>query len=227
MEGRTVIAPLFSLIGGSGIHKPLLLTIIERSGTEPLRFVEDLLCEKFSRLWLELSMQFGLLPEVHGQNLLLALSPDLTPLGRFLYRDFDGLLVDWRLRRVRGLLDPRNMPYAWSWYESYGALLAGAPYVELAWWKLKVSLYAYLYFLEEELSQCMQKWHVTGLIGGPKFQDGDLTRIFSRHMMKAVEVLFGVRVRPEYNIYGSLNKFMMVLLQIRKELIAGKPRLLP
>ena len=104
--GRVRLAPLFSLLGGSGDNVPLLLTILERTGMPPLQFVHDVLCKPFAQLWLELSMNSGWILESHGQDLLLELSPELTFQGRFYYRDFEGLQVDWELRRWLGRARP-------------------------------------------------------------------------------------------------------------------------
>jgi len=223
-EGHIVVAPLFSLVGGTGAYKPLFLTIISRSGMLPLQFVEDVLCSKFSILWLRMSMCFGLLPEVHSQNLLLGLSPSLAPIGRFFYRDFDGLLVDWALRRANSLHEPADMPCSSSWYETYGTLFAGSEYCELVWWKMKVSLYAYLHSVLDDLNNYLLEWQTQGLLAGPTIRSGDLTMMFSRHMIKNIEVLFGITGEPAYNIHGSLNKFLIFLMKIRREIIAGKVR---
>src|SRR5687768_15969998 len=72
--GRVRLAPFFSLLGSSGDHLPLLLTILERTGMPPLQCGHEVLCKPFAQLWLELSMNFGWILEAHGQDLLLELS---------------------------------------------------------------------------------------------------------------------------------------------------------
>src|ERR1700733_2405037 len=214
LDGRVWIVPVFALFGGSKNHMPLLPKIIARSGLQPLVFVDDVLCSRFAKLWLELTMRFGLILEAHGQNLMLALSPDLSTVGRFFYRDFDGLMVDWRLRQACGLSQPLNLPYSWSWHEAYGSMAAGTPHVELIWWKLWMSLYAYLHYVLDPLNRCLQKWRAAGLIGGDPIEDDDLTVRFSRHLVHAVEDMFGVRCRYDANIYRSLKQFLIVLIKL-------------
>jgi hypothetical protein len=219
LDSRLLIVPLFSLFGASENHLPLLPKVIARSGMQPLTFVDDVLCSQFAKLWLELTMRFGLILEAHGQNLMLALSPDFSTLGRFYYRDFDGLMVDWRLRKARGLQQPLNMPYAWSWHEAYESMAVGTPHVGLVWWKLWMSLYAYLHYVLDPLNRCLQEWRAIGLIGGHQIADDELTLRFSRHLVGAVENMFGASCGYDANIYRSLKQFLIVLLKLRRELI--------
>jgi hypothetical protein len=224
IDGHTVMAPLFSLLGGTRTHLPLLLSMTARTGIQPLEFAEDILCSRFSRLWLRTAMCFGLIPEAHGQNLLLALSPSLVPTGNFYYRDLDGLFVDWELRRALGLPEPSIMPWSWRWYDTYESALGGVSFSDSMWWKLKVSLYAYLHYVLHSLNECLLEWHRLGLIGGATIASDELTMSFSRHMIKNIESLFGLQFGTEYNIYGSMNKFTIFLMKLRKLIIAGKVR---
>lgn len=215
--GSCLVAPLFSLLGGNEKHTPLFLTILERSGMSPGQFLEDVLCAQFARLWLEMTLRFGLILEAHGQDILLALSSDLVPLGRFYYRDFEGLQVDWELRRRLGLVEPSNMPHAWSWRETYQTW--GYRYSDLIWWKLMNSLQLYLQFVLDELDTLLREWQGRGLIRGGNFEKDSVTMIFSQHMMKAVEEMFGARVGVQYNIRYSLNRFVIFLMKLRRELL--------
>lgn len=215
-EGRTLVAPLFSLLGGSGSHSPLLLTLLERNGMESRQWLEETLCAPFARLWLEMSLRFGLILEAHAQDLMLALSPDLQPLGRFFYRDFEGLQVDWELRHRCGLPACDPMPHAWRWRETYDTW--GYPYGEFAWYKWRISLMHYLHFVLNELELSLRQWHERGLIRGRKFEEGEVTMLFSRHLFEAIEARFGIRAEPRYNIYRSLNKFTIFLMKVRREI---------
>lgn len=224
-QGRVLIAPMFSLLGGSGNHVPLLLTLLQRSVTPPRQLLEEMLCAPFARLWLEMSMRQGLILEAHGQDLMLQLAPDLTPLGRFLYRDFEGLQVDWELRRWRGLLAPADMPHAWSWRETYDTW--GYPYGELVWYKLRISLFNYVHFILTEAEASLREWHERGLIGEWQCEPGELTMIFSDHLFKAVDEMFGVRLEKHYNVYRSMNRFLTFLLTIRRQTMGAARLSLP
>ncbi len=219
-DGRVLAAPMFSLLGGSGTHVPLLLTLLERCGMQPLRFVEEVLCAPFARLWLDMSLRRGLILEAHGQDLMLALAPNLTPLGRFYYRDFEGLQVDWELRRRCGWPAPHGMPHDWSWRETYASW--GYPYSDLLWYKWRISLFDYLHFVLNETELSLIEWRDRGLIGGQKCAENEVTMIFSRHLFKAVEEMFGVRVDAPFNVYRSLNRFLIFLLKVRREVMAGR-----
>ncbi len=64
---------------------------MEQSRLRPLEFLEEVLCSKFARLWLNLSLRHGLILEAHAlQDLMLAMTPDLRSAGDFYYRDFEG-----------------------------------------------------------------------------------------------------------------------------------------
>lgn len=211
-----VVAPLFSLLSGNERHPPLFLTIVERSGMSAERFLHEVLCEQFARLWLKMTLHCGLILEAHGQDLMLALSPDLAPLGRFYYRDFEGLQVDWELRRRYGLPEPKYLPHAWSWHATYATW--GYRYSDLIWWKLMNSVHMYLKFVLSELDALLPDWRARGLIQG-NFEKDTATMAFSQHIMRIMEQMFGVRVGPPYNIHYSLHKFAVVLTRIRREIL--------
>jgi hypothetical protein len=220
-HGISIPVPLFSLLGGNARHPPLLLTVARRARMDPLEIVDQVLCDQFARLWLELSMRFGLILEAHAQDLMLELSPDLREVRRFLYRDFEGLQVDWELRRRRGLLDQTALPHAFHWYETYATW--GYPLGYLVSYKLRTSLFHYLHFVLNEVEICLRTWEAQGLTGPRKFDGTSVTMIFSRHMMKALEEMFGVRVGAKYDIYHSLNRFVILLMRLRRESLRPAP----
>lgn len=218
-EGQVTIAPLFSLLGASGGRAPMLLTILERIGMEPLQFIDNALCEPFAKLWLVMSLQHGLIFEAHGQDVLLALSPELRPLGQFYYRDFEGLQVDWDLRRRRGWPAPHGMPHDWSWRETYATW--GYIYSDLLWYKWRISLFGHMCLVLREIELSLRDWHDRAVIVGCKCADGEVTMIFSRHLFRAVEDMFGVRISPQYDVYHHLNRFLLLLLKLRRQMLEG------
>jgi ferric iron reductase FhuF-like transporter len=224
-DGRVLLAPVFALFGGTEHEPPLLLTLIQRNGTDPVKFVEELLCAPFAKLWLELSLRHGILLEAHAQDLLLALSPQLSPLNRFYYRDFEGLQVDWELRHRCGLGPAPALPHDFSWRETYSTW--GYRYAELIWYKLHTSLFAYMHFVLNEAELSLREWRSRGLIDCAELADGEITMLFSRQMGRAVEALFGVRADINYNIYRAPRQFVRLLLKLRRELMGERPRVLP
>lgn len=220
MDGSMVPAPLFSLLGGAGHHRPLLLTLLQESDISPLGFVEEYLCASFARLWLELCLRFGLILEAHSQDLLLALSADdLTPAPRFLYRDFEGLQVDWEGRSRLGLPSPSHLPRACAWRETYNTL--GYRYCDFTWYKLRVSLHQYLNHVLHETENSLRDWHAKGLIHVPQLNGGDITMMFSRHIDHTLRELFGSRARVEFDVRRSPHKLVLLLFDLRKHL-AGR-----
>jgi len=219
-EGHVQVAPLFSLLGGDDGRVPLLLTLLQRSDTEPVRFVDELLCASFAPLWAELTFRHGLILEAHGQDLMLGLSAQGVPSGHFYYRDLEGLQVDWELRRHRGLRLP-ELPNGWAWRETYGTW--GYNYCDFVWYKWHISLYDYLRFVLAEVESSLREWHERGLVRGPKCQEGELTMLFSHHLFAALERLLNTSLGVRYDIMRSLKRFLIGLLKLRKEVLQDRP----
>lgn len=209
--------PLFALLGGRHA-RPLFLTLMERARLAPLEFVEEVLCSMFARVWLEMSLRQGLILEAHGQDLMLALAPDLSQVDRFYYRDFEGLQVDWELRSRRGLLLPTDLPNSHAWHETYATW--GYRYGQLASYKLRISLLQYLHAVLKELEQTLRAWQERGLLGGARIDEDALTAMFSRKIMDLIHELFAIRVTADYNIHRNLSRFVLLLLNVRKEVAA-------
>jgi hypothetical protein len=216
-DGNTFVAPLFSLMGGGGRVVPLFLTLVERSGLGTQELLETVLCSQFCRLWLDMTFGLGLLLESHGQDLLLGLSPDLVPSGRFFSRDFDGLAIDWELRRLKGLPEPNEMPSTIQWRGTYRSY-------EFLGRKLAFSLNTYLHHVLHELEQALQEWQTAGLLGGPRVEPGQLTMMFSVRMRDTMSDMFGLKRLDLYDIYHALNRFAGTLLKVRGTLLGSRVR---
>jgi hypothetical protein len=215
---EVLVAPLFALMGGEHAQ-PLFLRLMQQSDRRPMDFVERVLCEQFARLWLETTLRHGLILESHWQDLMLAISPDGHALERFYYRDFEGLQVDWELRRQLGLTTPAYMPHSYSWRETYGGWQTR--YGGLVCHKQRNSLLLYLHSVLSELEQMLHTWQQQGLLGGPRVKEGDLTAIFSRHVLDLIRELFAIRVQIDYDIHRHLNRFLLLLLSVRKRILAS------
>lgn len=218
LDSRRRLVPLFSLLGGSGAHVPMLRTILERSDDPPLQFVHDVLCEPFARLWLELSLKFGWILEAHGQDLLLECSSDLNFSGRWYYRDFEGLQVDWELRRALNRPMPQRLPNAWSWRDAYDSW-GDYPFASSLWFKWHISLTQYLSLVLHETETSLREWQRQQLIGGPACREDEVTMMFSECMFAAIERMFGVQVGPAFNIYRSMNRFLILVTRLRRSLL--------
>lgn len=227
MDNTAVLAPLFALIGSSGGRSPLLLEMSERGHVVDVQnFIEGVLCEEFAKLWLDLVFRFGIIIEPHGQNLLLELTPDLLPTGRLFYRDFEGLQIDWDLRRALGIGQPTELPHAWAWHRTY-ASWADYRYSQLAWQKLFISLYQYIHCVLNEIEGSLLGWQRQGRRLWRLFRDGDVGSLFSQSMFSAIGRMFGSGKRgaavPE-NISHSLKQFTIHLMTLRKEVMTCADR---
>jgi hypothetical protein len=99
--------PLFALYGQDMFRPddPVLLTqLIDRSGLSPVDFVGGQIVEPIVRMWLDVVQRTGCIPEMHGQNTLIAFSAQTGDIT-VLYRDC-GIYVDPRLRATEALTNP-------------------------------------------------------------------------------------------------------------------------
>ena len=219
-HGKLLVAPLFSLMGGEGVYKPLLLRMAQACPRTMVEFVQEVLCEQFARVWVEMSLRHGILLEAHGQNLMIRMTAEMEPTGVFTYKDLDGITVDWDLRRALGISERNDLPCAWAWSQAYATMFPGLPHWDSAWLKMRVSLYAYLHFFLNEMNVAIQRWQKGGLMGGRKLKDDELTMWFSRTVIGAACGLgdAGIVMR-EYNAYRALPKFLKFLLEVRRAIL--------
>lgn len=224
---EATLAPLFALAGSANDSRPLLVSLAELHGVDPMQFIEDVLCAQFARMWLSAYAQLGLILEAHGQNCLLPLTLQLSPLNGFFYRDLEGIGVDWTMRKSRGLPAPDRLPHSWAWRETYET--RGWSYGELVWSKLRVALLQYLRMFLDDLDQELVDWQQRGIVAGTTFRRDDATRLFSTHIMQAVEEIFGIRgtaedsiqAGNEKDVYRSVTRFVSFLMRVRKRAVAA------
>lgn len=221
-DGQVTVAPLFALMGGQGQHRPLLLGLLERSDLPVREFVREILCVPIANLWLALSLRHGLIIEAHAQDLLLQLTADGRPLGRFVYRDFEGLQVDWRLRASCSLQPPRDLPCAENWSQTYNGW--AYRYGECVWYKWRTSLTQYLHRMLKDLESALDLWHKQGLVGGVQIKSGELTMMFSCCLMDAVERDFGAPIGARYDLSErkSMSRFVRLLMGVRRSLLQSR-----
>jgi hypothetical protein len=216
VQGGLVPAPLFALMGGSMEHPPLFVELVRRYGARAFEVLDEVLLAKFAVLWVDLVFDFGLILEAHGQDLLLMLSADLAPVGGFCYRDFEGLTVDWALRRARGLREP-SLPHTFEWFSTYETW--GYPMYQLVSNKIRISLFDYVHLVLAQLESAVREWQERGVIAGNKVGEGDLTFRFSRYLRRTIEWKFGMKEAEEYNIHSHLTRFVKFLMQVRREVM--------
>lgn len=217
--GRVVLAPLFALIGGGAGHRPLLLQLMDTLRVDACEAIEEVLLAGFARLWVDLVFGSGLILEAHGQDLLLALTPGHAPLGNLYYRDFEGLAVDWALRRKLGLPEASCVPHAWEWFPTYDTW--GHRLYQLVSNKIRVSLFDYVHLFLAEVESALMEWEAAGVIAGRETREGDLTALFSHHLRKAICDKFGIHDVEQYDIRYQLCRFVKFLMHVRREIMCA------
>jgi hypothetical protein len=222
-DGSVILVPLFALMGGGPGYPPVLPQIMERTRAGAREVLEEALVSQFAELWVNLVFDFGLILEAHAQDLLLALSPNLIPLRSFYYRDFEGLTVDWVLRRAKGMLEQGPLPNEWEWFSTYETW--GYPMFQLVSRKMMISLFDYVHLVLAELESAILHWQASGAITGRKMREGELTFLFSCYLRKAIREKFGMQEAEQYDIRLHLCRFVKFLMQVRQEVIGQYPRL--
>jgi len=223
MDNRALVVPLFALLGGDESNPPVFLRMFKRNEKAAREFLEQVVCARFARLWLSMSMLHGLIPEAHGQDLIVTLSADDFSFRQFFYRDFEGLQVDWDLRRNRRIVDDMPLPRAFAWYETYGSW--GYAYAELTFYKLITSLDQYMHFVIREFDRTLTSWQQRGFIDAGSFDENYLSIQFSRQMSQAVHDLFGVQIPAADSIHQSIKRFVIRLMKLRRKLLLQSPDL--
>ncbi|MBU1202055.1 MAG: hypothetical protein KJ583_07140 [Nanoarchaeota archaeon] len=81
---------------------PLLVQLINRSGSKPADYFLDKIINPLISCWSWMAQERGVLLESHSQNTLLELDYNFEP-RRVVHRDFQSLMVNTELRREKGL----------------------------------------------------------------------------------------------------------------------------
>lgn len=217
-KGEIRLLPLFSFLNAKHGRMSLFQKMLLGNPCNAVNFFEQCLCREFARIWLSLALGHGLLIECHAQNLLLEVTPDgATPLPRFWYRDFEGLAVDWELRRALSLQGPK-MPYGED--NTYATL--GYPHFQSAWCKWKISLYQYLHFVLHALDRVVDESQaLEARRAGASCMR--ITRVFSRQLRRLVREEYGLAERDDYDIYEQPSRFIRFLMHVRRDVMrAGR-----
>lgn len=99
-----LLVPLFALYSQdlqNPNNLPLLIHLIGDLKEDPLEFTLNHVMKPIIQIWCTVLRERGILFEMHGQNTLLELDANLTPV-RIIYRDLD-VYVDEEIRQVRQL----------------------------------------------------------------------------------------------------------------------------
>ncbi|MBU1850064.1 MAG: hypothetical protein KKH40_05040, partial [Nanoarchaeota archaeon] len=102
---KRMLIPYFSLHSKDMKNpddEPLMVQMIKEKCAEPNNFFVEQLIKPVISTWAFFAQNRGILLESHGQNTLLELNYDLEP-TRVVHRDFQSLMVDFDIRRIKGL----------------------------------------------------------------------------------------------------------------------------
>lgn len=106
MSGELHVITAFALYGDpiSNLDIPYLLKAFKGKSRSQLdELIREKLIKPFVADWLKAIIDWGLVTESHGQNLLVELDKQGLPNGRFWYRDIDGFDLEFMSRQFRNL----------------------------------------------------------------------------------------------------------------------------
>jgi len=98
------VMPLFGLFTKRNGRPPLIISLWKKSGKASFYdFVDEFLFKPFLEKNAYLFFHQGIVPEIHGQNVLVAYDPKAEKIVHFYHRDVGSMNVDLRMRFIRGL----------------------------------------------------------------------------------------------------------------------------
>lgn len=108
-----LVVPMFWLFSKGKNGKPPIIEAWEKSTyytnktdkqvTSFNYFVMDFFINPFIKQNLPLMIKQGIVPQIHGQNVVLVLDPKTLKLEKILHRDIGSMKADYRLRWINGL----------------------------------------------------------------------------------------------------------------------------
>lgn len=106
--------PLFSLFTPDGDKPPLIIQKWKESKNPNfVSFLEEYLFRPFVKMNSHLFFNEHIVPEIHGQNVVVAIDPNTKELKHFYHRDVGSMKVDLRMRWIDGKdVEPLRTPNA-------------------------------------------------------------------------------------------------------------------
>ena len=103
-ENKLDVMPLFGLFTERNGREPLIITLWKKSGNPNFYdFVDQFLFKSFLEMNSYLFFHQGIVPEIHGQNVLIAYDAKTEKIVHYYHRDVGSMNVDLRLRYIYGL----------------------------------------------------------------------------------------------------------------------------
>lgn len=108
------VQPLFSLFTRTGKKAPLIVELWKKSGEADFyKFIDQFLFKSFIEMNSYLFFHQGVVPEIHGQNVLVRLNKAKNKIMGYYHRDVGSMKIDLRLRYIHGLgIDDLRTPNA-------------------------------------------------------------------------------------------------------------------
>jgi hypothetical protein len=121
-RGKKVV-PMFWLFSKAKNQEPPIISLWKKSAYYTneksaqlesfTQFLFESFYRPFVRMNLPLMVQQGIVPQIHGQNVVLALDPNSGKIESIYHRDIGSMKSDYRLRWIRGLpIDQLRSPFA-------------------------------------------------------------------------------------------------------------------
>jgi hypothetical protein len=164
--------------------RPYILRLAEAANKAPRDFIKYDIIEKFVNQWVTLAVDFGILMEPHGQNLMLELDSQKKFTGRFVHRDLGGFNIDLDFIQKTFGLKIKNLP-------SFSGDLAVDYYQADHFKNMRKGLYTYfgdgaLYAFESQ----WEIWARRGWLGGDT-APFDAKQLMLDSLRKALEARSG------------------------------------
>lgn len=103
-ENKLDVMPLFGLFTERNGREPLIISLWKKSGNPNFYdYVDQFLFKSFLEMNSYLFFHQGIVPEIHGQNVLIAYDAKTEKIVHYYHRDVGSMNVDLRLRYIYGL----------------------------------------------------------------------------------------------------------------------------
>lgn len=96
------VRPLFSLFTPDGDKPPLIIQKWRQTKKPFIDFINDYLFTPFIQKNRHLFFEEHIVPEIHGQNVVVAIDPKTLEIKHFYHRDVGSMKVDLRMRMMEG-----------------------------------------------------------------------------------------------------------------------------
>lgn len=192
-NGKSRVIPLFSLYADRGDQPTVLAEMIQKSGIEPVEFVEKKIIEPFVKQWVEMVMVHGISMEPHAQNVMIGLDANNLPNGEFMHRDFGGFNLDLKnFERLKTLL-PKNLPTIQGIEEDYHQRFSEASINQ----SLEIFFeQGFIYNLEQKMPEWVRQGWIADYRTNGRFDKKIFSKILYKTLSEEIARLTDGKIKP-------------------------------